>query len=378
MNELYQKVLFFISGLILSFLINGIFLKFAATFGNRNLQRIDGQVRWSSTQKPSVGGISFYIVFLLSFSYVVASSNYTVGISVDYLLMGILLPISLGFLIGLADDAYNTKPMLKFLGQLACGLIFIYAGVFIHISENNIINYTFTAIWVVGMMNSINMLDNMDGIVSSVSIVTLIIGLYIASQQNVISNVDVYLMLGTCAALAGFLFYNWNPSKMYMGDTGSQFLGAFLALISIKYFWNIKALHTSSLHIEQYLVPALAFTVPLMDTTTVTIRRILRGQSPFVGGRDHTTHHLAILGLSDRMVVSSMIGLSLVSMGISIYFVGHLVTWSDANTYQVIGFYVAVFITLQILYQIGLSKKRKPQENIFINEQNNSEERITV
>jgi UDP-GlcNAc:undecaprenyl-phosphate GlcNAc-1-phosphate transferase len=120
--------------------------------------------------------------------------------------------------------------------------------------------------------------------------------------------------LGVLAGLIGFLYYNWNPSKMYMGDSGSQFLGVFLASIGILLFWNFNAAPNFRIQTRQFIIPMLIFIIPIIDTTTVTINRLLRGQSPFVGGRDHTTHHLSYLGLSDRKVALAFFGLSLLSL----------------------------------------------------------------
>src|SRR5690606_3612562 len=92
------------------------------------------------------------------------------------------------------------------------------------------------------------------------------------------------------------------PSKIFMGDTGSQFLGIFLAATSIIYLWNFKPINGIENTFQQILMVALAFIIPLVDTITVSINRPLRGQSPFVGGKDHTTHHLSYLGISDSGV----------------------------------------------------------------------------
>ena len=147
--------------------------------------------------------------------------------------MGVLIASSIGFLIGLADDAYNTKPILKFSGQFACAIVLIATGNCIDIAGNDIVNYILTFVWVIGMMNSINMLDNMDGITTSVSIgvICTILFSLILSQNT--DHLYFWVLLGTVAALLGFLYYNWNPSRMYMGDTGSQFLGALLAAVGI-------------------------------------------------------------------------------------------------------------------------------------------------
>lgn len=297
---------------LFSFLINGLFLKFSRTLGVKD--QGDNLVRWSATSKPALGGISFYILFLFAiacYSLVFEAVSYMNDI-VQFL--GILGACSLGFVVGLADDAYNTKPFLKFFAQFTCAIILISTGTYINLSGFLWFDYAITILWVVGLMNSINMMDNMDGITTSISISIVLSGLYVLITNHEVKSIYFITLLGVLAGLIGFLYYNWNPSKMYMGDSGSQFLGVFLASIGILFFWNFNAAPNFRIQTRQFIIPMLIFIIPIIDTTTVTINRLLRGQSPFVGGRDHTTHHLSYLGLSDRQVALAFFGLSLLSL----------------------------------------------------------------
>ena len=309
-----SQLIFFIFSLVFSVLVNGLFLKFSKTLGLKNNSDQGTVIRYGSTSKPAFGGISFYIAFLASFAVYGAFGE---GVIEQPYLMGVLTAISVGFLIGLADDAYNTKPILKFAGQLACGLILIYTGNYIQLFDNLLLDYSLTLLWVVGMMNSINMLDNMDGITSVVSIgsgLGVLVLLFLSDQPN---NFFVWIMLGMIASLLGFLRYNWNPSKMYMGDTGSQYLGVLLAATGIHFFWNNYGNQNEGEFI-QIVAPLLAFMPSIIDTTIVVINRMKRGQSPFVGGKDHTTHHLGYMGFKDRQVAWFFLMLSLVSVGLAV------------------------------------------------------------
>lgn len=303
---------FTVCAVLFSFLINGLFLKFSRTLGVKDQE--ESMVRWSSTSKPAFGGISFYILFLFSIAcYSILFE------AVDYInnivrFLGVMAACSLGFVVGLADDAYNTKPFLKFFAQFSSAIILIATGTSINISGITAIDYSLTILWVVGLMNSINMLDNMDGITTTVSISVIVAVLYMLYSKDQMMSVYFITLLGVFSGLLGFLYYNWNPSKMYMGDTGSQFLGVFLAAIGILYLWNGHAEINFRIQTKQFIVALLVFIVPIIDTTTVTINRILKGQSPFVGGKDHTTHHLSYLGLSDRQVALSFFGLSFLSV----------------------------------------------------------------
>ena len=307
MNDFSVKyTLFYFGMLIFSLLINFIFLRFVRTLGIRDMS--ETVIRWSDKDRPSIGGLSFYIAFLLSISaFAIAFGG---GESVfNKREVGILFTCTLAFLMGLADDAYNTRPVLKSSTQITCGLILVFSGTSIQVFELEVLNNFLTIVWVMGIMNAVNMLDNMDGITGTVSLVicfTILVCMYLTGQTE---SIHFILATGVSASLLGFLYFNWWPSKMFMGDSGSQFLGSFLASMGIIFFWDLEPITTftpgTSMH---FIIPLLAFIVPIADTTTVVINRISRGRSPFIGGKDHTTHSLARTGLKD-VQVAMVIGL---------------------------------------------------------------------
>ena len=317
---------FFVVSFIFSLMINMLFLRFFKTLGIRN--NSDGTViRWGTMSKPSVGGITFYIIFLLSVaSYSIlfepGKQIYQLGF------VGLLISCASGFLIGLADDAYDTRPVLKFGVQVLCGVLLIGSGIYIQIFPSQEMNYLFTIFWVVGIMNSINMLDNMDGITTVVSIGILLNTVYRIVRHNDLSNMHLLVMLGVLASLFAFLRFNWNPSLMYMGDTGSQFLGVFLATMGIIYFWNDPYAISVPATGKLFVTTIMTFILPILDTTVVVVNRLLKKQSPFIGGKDHTTHSLAYLGLSDRQVAITFVGLASMSFFINILLEEYLTDWS--------------------------------------------------
>lgn len=346
--------IFFIFLVIFSVLINRLFLKFSKNLGARNV-RNENLIRWSPQAKPSVGGITFYIIFLLSIScYNILPIPHKLFINQQ--LLGILLASSVGFMIGLADDAYNTIPLLKFIGQFICAGILISTGVVIEISPFQGVNYVFTTFWVIGIMNSINMLDNMDGVAAIVSTCIIISALLFIFFNEGMLHVSIIILIGVLSSIIGFLFFNWSPAEMFMGDTGSQFLGVFLAAISIIYFWNYRDINGLPIQLSQFIIPILIFIVPLVDTFTVILHRIIRKQSPFIGGKDHTTHKLAYLGFSDTMVAIIMGGVSLVSV-IIIYFLNRYKEYWDLRiTLICLGYFITVFVLTQYLYIKGRKK----------------------
>jgi UDP-GlcNAc:undecaprenyl-phosphate GlcNAc-1-phosphate transferase len=340
--------------LIISVIANGLLLKFSVSMGRRNENQ---EVRWSSTTKPAFGGISFYILFLFSFVFhVLFFSNDEIMLNAGFI--GFFTTTSLGFAMGLADDAYNTKPFLKFSVQFICGFIFLITGNVISIFTYEWLNYLFTMLWVVGLMNSINMLDNMDAITSSTSFIIISSAIAIIIFNTQYPSIDLTIFLGTISAIAGFLYYNWNPSRMYMGDSGSQFLGVFLAYLGIKYFWNGADYYGAIVPAKQFLIAILVFAVPLSDTATVTINRLMKGKSPFVGGRDHTTHHLSYLGFTDRQVAFIMIIISLITMFTSVIVINGIKEWTHTHTFIFGALFLIIFLTL---YSISRISKPKPK-----------------
>jgi UDP-GlcNAc:undecaprenyl-phosphate GlcNAc-1-phosphate transferase len=335
-------LLFFTLSVTFSLMINQLFLRFFKTLGIRN--NPDGTViRWSSTSKPSIGGITFYIIFLLSLaSYSVlfepSQQMYQLGF------VGVLLSCGAGFLIGLADDAYDTRPFLKFGIQLLCGFILIWTGIKINIFQNDLANICMTLFWVVGIMNSINMLDNMDGITATVSVGIIINTIYRILQHGDLSNMHLLALIGVLASLIAFLRFNWHPSKMYMGDTGSQFLGIFLAAMGLIYFWNDPYSVTPPATGKLFSATILTFILPIVDTTVVVYNRVSQGKSPFVGGKDHTTHSLAYLGLKDNQVALVFVALSALSLLGNIIIEEFIPVWEHGYSFLFAGWLIVLLV----------------------------------
>ncbi len=339
---------FFFLCFVFSVLINYILLRFAQTLGARGKQA--EQIRWNPTIKPSLGGISFFVVFLLS--YVFLNLAQTLDYAYRLKLIGILTACALAFLMGLADDAFNTQPLLKFLTQITCALLLMFTGTSIKIFENDFLNLVTTMFWIVGIMNSINMLDNMDGIVSLVAICICSFFIIINVSLKDTLNPFSILSMGVLASLTGFLIYNFHPSKMFMGDTGSQFLGIFLAIGGISFCWNTgESTDGIDNRLFHFVIVALVFLLPLVDTITVVVNRTMAGRSPFIGGKDHTTHHLFFRGITEKRIA---ILYSILS------FIGTILAYNLILSFSLVLFLVCIsYIALVFiaLYIITLTKK---------------------
>ncbi len=320
-DQLFYLIIFCLCGILIAAVSNILLLQFSSSLGIRN--KNDVVIRWSNQSKPSLGGVSFYAVFI--FTFLIFQ-----GIFKDINLFsipkfsGVFIAGTIAFIMGLADDAYNTKPLLKLSAQIFCGIILVHYDSMIKITDNYLINSTLTVFWVVLLMNSLNMLDNMDGITGTVVLFIIATSLIINWIINGVS-IDIWsiLNISLIGGLIGFLYFNINPSKLFMGDAGSQFFGFYVAFVTIENIWMVGVDQSLGTEIG-FLLILITFTAPFSDTLTVVINRLKKGQSPMIGGKDHTTHHLVYAGLNDRQVWYVFVAISFIFSTLSIlsiYFV---------------------------------------------------------
>lgn len=349
-----ESVLILLGAVIFSYLLNIILLKFSKNFGvdSRLSQNL---VRWSSATKPTTGGISFYLTFLLSFIVLIILKPELTISGKEYI--SLLTTATLAFLIGFADDAYGTHPLLKLIGQIVCGIILVLFGIqidfFVFWDPNlQILDSALTVFWVVGLMNSLNMLDNMDAVTGTIALTILLVTMSIMVALEGISHL-FFIMIAVVGSFAGFLFLNWKPAKIYMGDTGSMFIGLILAYMGITYLWNVPASPDNISAWRKALVPVLVFLVPIMDTSFVTIARISRGSSPFKGGKDHLTHNLARLGIQEHLVPVTLGIVSLISGTLAFYIFYLIPEWDHLYSILFSTYPIGLFILFVSLYRQG-------------------------
>lgn len=311
---------FSIGGILLSMLCNTLLLKFSESLGIRN--KNDVVVRWSNQSKPSLGGVSFFIVFLFAtFAYIMIRDDGNIfhNSQFRFQFSGLFIAGCLAFLMGLADDAYNTRPYAKLFVQISCGLILVITGTLIRLTHNDYMDAFLTVLWVVVVMNSLNMLDNMDGITGTTVVFILMSCLFSYwFRKGVIMDIWSLSLLAVVGAVLGFLRYNLYPSRLFMGDAGSQFIGLFVAFFGIKFLLNVGT-ETFSNSWVGIVITLTVFTGAAADTLTVVINRLRKGQSPMVGGKDHTTHHLAYSGKSDKQVWLIFFVIGVVSSALSFF-----------------------------------------------------------
>ncbi len=335
-----------------SYFLNVILLRLTKNFGVASRQ-VNTGVRWGSTSKPTTGGIAFYITFLLGTIILLLINTSVLNQETTKNYLALFASATLAFFIGLADDAFNTRPGMKFIGQVICGIILIAFGIQIRYFDIQILDWGLTIFWVIAMMNSLNMLDNMDAVTTTVSL--SIISITLGMSVTVICPFNIYYILIIIAgSFVGFLYLNWRPSKVYMGDTGSMFVGLVLAYTGIVFFWNIKTTPDNVDFVRKGLIPFMTFMVPILDTSFVTVARLRRGVSPFQGGRDHTTHHLVHIGVPENMVPVVLGTLSLISGGMALLAYNLIPNWTGVYTIIFTLYPIIVFSVFIYLYQKGM------------------------
>ena len=245
---------------------------------------------------PRMGGLAIFAGFLVSVLFFVP-----LGTEFRSILIGALILVVLGII----DDIVALKPKTKFAGQIIAALIPALSGVSIHgivnpfvpgqYSTLGIFSIPLTVIWIVGITNAVNFIDGLDGLacgVSAIATVTMFIIAVLFGETYI-----ALMMAALAGACLGFLPYNMNPAKIFMGDTGSMFLGYILATVSIQGLFKFYA-------VISFAVPFILLGLPIFDTGFAIVRRLLKGQSPLQADRGHVHHRLIDLGFDQKQSVA--------------------------------------------------------------------------
>lgn len=247
---------------------------------------------------PRLGGLAIFIAFL--FSVIIFAD-------IDRQMQGILLGSIMIVILGVLDDILTLKALPKFLVQIAAAGVAVYHGctiqfisnpnVFSNVSYLNLnwLSIPVTIIWIVAITNAVNFIDGLDGLavgVSAISTASLLIIALMVGEVNI--AVILAALLGACL---GFIPYNKNPAKIFMGDTGATFLGFILATLSVQGLFKLYA-------IISFAVPFLVLGVPIFDICFAFLRRIAKGQNPMVADRGHVHHRLIDMGFSQKQAVA--------------------------------------------------------------------------
>ncbi len=245
------------------------------------------QRKLHSTPMPLMGGVAIFGGAVLAVIAFVPEFPNTVA--------GVLLSLTVVALIGLLDDRFDLPAWTKLAAQFASFLILAFFDIRVKLPVPEIINYVITFLWLAGISNAINFLDNMDGLSAGVSGVAAAF-ITLLGLQN-----DQFLVAGLAAAVLGatigFLRFNFKPAQIFMGDAGALFLGFLLALLGLQLRFPANSSFVT------WMVPIFILALPIFDTTLVVVSRLRRGVSPNTAGKDHLSHRLVQRGFSQREAV---------------------------------------------------------------------------
>ena len=333
-----KMLLAFAVSLLVAYVMTPPVKRFAEKVGAIDVPRDNRRVH--DHPIPRMGGLAIFIGFVLSLIFFVPMSTKVLGLLVGSVIIAVM---------GGVDDIVSLNPWVKLAGQIVAALVAIRCGlVFDVISNPNIfaeetyieigwLSIPLTMLWIVGCTNAVNLIDGLDGLavgVSAISSMTMLIVSLFVSEPVV--SIILAALTGACL---GFMPYNLNPAKIFMGDVGSQLLGFVLSTASIMGLFKLHAIIT-------VFVPLLALALPLADTIFAFFRRILHGQSPFKADKGHFHHRLLAMGLNQKQVVAVLYGISAVLGLLAVLMAG------DSMAVKIICLVAAFIISLGIWLKV--------------------------
>ncbi len=271
------------------------------------LVAVPSDERWHEQPTPTFGGVGIFAGFVAGIALALASG----AVEWSGELGGILAGVTIVFVAGLVDDLRHLSPFAKLAAQITAAVVVLASGLNVEIVGNDILAWAIGLLWLVGITNAFNLLDNMDGLAATLAIVSC--GYFAIDALTEHENDTVLaLALALGLACAAFLPFNLRPQRgasVFMGDSGAQTIGFGLASLALAASWTVAGTTVATI-----LLPLLVLAIPILDTTLVTIARLVEKRPVTQGGRDHTSHRLVYYGLSETKavlllaIVSSAIG----------------------------------------------------------------------
>ena len=326
LSILYAATLAF----IISIFLNRVFIGFARNYKKKNNKN---EKRLSNKNIPPYGGVATSFAFFIATFFLGRAEPAFITIGICALIISI---------IGIIDDKYNLEWKAKLIFQILIILyplialdIFINIEAFLNLNIQNFLNIVISLIWVLVITNSINFIDNMDGLTVFVSgSICLQIAL-LANYSDIYKVTDISLLL--LATLFGFLIFNYPPARIYFGDSGTLFVGYVLGFISIIFDWSPLG---DGILISPLSPVLFTFVVPILDFIVVTTHRIRNNISPTQGGTDHISHRLLNTGYSEKKVLFEFLLLSFIFFGLLI----GTISFSGVLSYLFASLYLLFFI----------------------------------
>lgn len=289
-----------------------------------------GDYKVQESPIPYLGGLAIVLSFSMAILIATLIAPPPGGARELIVLLGMAILLSF---MGLGDDIRGIHPLLRFGLEVGAALVIWWSGVGVAVVQNPWGDGVLTVLWIVGITNAFNLLDNMDGLSAGIAAIAAATFFVLAVMNGQVAVAGLSIALCGCAL--GFLRSNFHPARIYMGDAGSLFLGFMLAVIGIK-------LHFDAPREITFMVPILVLGIAILDTTLVTISRAMHRRSLFSGGRDHISHRLVFVGIPIRAAVSLVY-----AAGFSLGWLGIVMSRTDRTTgFILMGLVVAVAIFL--------------------------------
>lgn len=332
----------FIISFAVTFLILPIIIRFAS---KRNIGSYRPEHSIHDSYIPTLGGVGMFAGFFAGLFALFGLSRF-IDIHFSYQFLGLTLGSFLILFEGIYDDIKGANYQKKFISQILASIIVIMYGYRIDFIANpfgsdlalGAFSAPLTILWIVGITNAINLIDGLDGLAAGIgAIISMVFAVISYSLGDFSGFVLSVLLLGVTLA---FLWYNFNPAKVFMGDVGSQFIGFMIACISINSFFSIP-------DSPAVFIPIIALGVPILDTVFVFFRRILLGRHPFKGDKSHIHHYLLSLNIGYRKTVFIIYAATLF-FGISSYFLIKL-----SSLYSALILVSVCLMTVFVLFKIG-------------------------
>ncbi|HHV64172.1 MAG TPA: undecaprenyl/decaprenyl-phosphate alpha-N-acetylglucosaminyl 1-phosphate transferase [Peptococcaceae bacterium] len=296
---MFYYLIIFILAAVLAMLLTPLAIILAGKWG---IIDYPGDRRIHTFPIPRLGGAAIFLAFWLTIFLL---------IDFDQMILGLFLGSSIIFLVGMVDDIKGLRPLVKLLWQLVAAIVPLFFGLAVEqvtlpilgeIYLGMAIGYAFAVIWIVGVVNTVNISDGLDGLAAGICFIAALILCWSALRIDQV--IPAYLLLALAGVALGFLFYNYHPAKIFMGDSGSMFLGYILGAVSI---WGLLKTAT----ILGLVFPLLVLGMPITDVLFAIIRRSWKGLSIARADRGHLHHRLLDAGFSQKQAVLILYAISL-------------------------------------------------------------------
>ncbi|MGD9041888.1 MAG: glycosyl transferase, partial [Desulfobacteraceae bacterium] len=353
--SIYVYLFFVAGGFLLSLILTPLVKRLAVATGQVAVPK---DTRWHKKETPLMGGVSIFLSFMIVW---VLGGRFVDFPTFSLPFLPMLLCAAGIFFLGLADDIFNMDPQHKLAGQIIITSILVFFGLRLQWTDSNTINVFLSIIWVVGITNAFNLLDNMDGLsagIAGIACLFFFLIHYLNPQMSPLAGPILMMSAVYLGAILGFLIYNFNPASIFMGDAGSLFIGFLLGSMTAISNPAEPVSGTTGYLLSVIAIPILIVFIPILDTGFVSVMRKLFNRSISQGGRDHSSHRMVAIGFSERKAVLILYGFSVIS-GVIALAIGRFGT---GTSLMVMIFY----LLLVLFFWIHLAKvKVYPEESIL-------------